>query len=761
MRQHRRLLPFYLSYAVGLIVPIILGSLFYARMVELAERFTESQIEYVVEEVGRGIESVYRDVQFIASQAGLNSALVRHAGTTYRGERETLAALLDVEVGDATLAIATRNRFVRDFYLILPANSTVFSTQNRFSIDSLFRFQIGDPTVNVEEFLGRISTEDYAFHWTAGYVRPEPAPERPEDLLLLHTFRPLAAARGVFVFVIDRQEIDRALRRIDAGEGGVFVLRDAGGSSIHTAYRTAPGFDADQAVRLVERKHEIPDRRSPSVQTVLSPNGFVSIDVFLSPQNIRERTAYVRNATSVTVIVLLALNSALIIIFSARGTRPIRAMMRALGTTTGGVPSNTTGLRYLQDSVDGLVGDRRRLQDEVDRQRPVINSLLMESLIAGIRMNDDELATLLADGRIELGSCHCCFVISLSPMAERVARDFYGEFLVKTKVIGEILEKHVDGKLYFLLQGSDRIAYIHGSPERDKAVYYSRFVVQLRSAHDELKATLEEDIYLGIGIPVTRASRLRNSYDQAVAGLARVSVEATDAFIEFALLVQDTSNHYYPIDLEIRILNAVRSGDEKALQKVLRTLDEENTVNRSVRPMMISVLIHELKGTAIKMLTSTRDLDPAVQETLIDFVAQEYLPSEWNRFFEAFRRICSDAMAVYREANRNRYAGLRETDVARYLDENFADPNLSLVAVATHFGVNDKYLSRFFKEQLRVNYHSYVQNLRLEHAGKLLQQSDLPLKSVATASGYSSQATFTRVFRQKYGVNPSALRPKR
>ncbi len=764
MIQHRRLLPFYLSYAVGLVVPIILGSLFYARTTELATQYTQSQIDAVSREIGRGIESVYQDVQFIASQTSLNPTVVRHAATTFPGVRETLTGLLDVSVGEAVLAVTTHNRFMREFYLVLPANRTVLSSQNRYSFDSLVRFEIGNPVLNADEFLERISRQDYSFYWSAGYVRTEYDPdlERPEDLLILHTFRPLAAARGVFVFVIDRREIDRALGGIDADAGGVFVLRDAEGSIIHTAYRDAPGFDASRTMYNVERGYEMSGRSVLPMRRVRSPNGFVSIDVYLSPQNIRQRTAYVRLVTATTVIVLLVLNTALVVFFSARGARPIQAMMKALGTTTdSSTTPRTSGLLYLQDRVDGLVGDRRRLQDEVDRQRPVINSLLMESLISGIRMNDDELATLLADGQIKLGSHNCCFVISLSPLAERDASDFYDQFLIKTRAVSELLEKHVGGKLYYLLQGSDRIAYIHGADEQDKDVYYSRFIGQLHAAYEELKLTLDEDVYVGIGLPCRRASRIRNSYDQAVAALSRVTVEATDAFVEFAVLLQDSSNHYYTIGLEIRIMNAVRSGDEKALQKALRTLDEENTVNRSVRPMMISVLMHELKGTAIKMLTSTRDLDPVVQETLTDFVAQEYSPSEWNRFFESFRKICLDAMAVFREANKNRYSGLREFDVARYLDENFADPNLSLVAVAAHFGVNDKYLSRFFKEQLRVNYHSYVQNLRLEHATKLLKESDLSLKNVAKASGYLSQATFTRVYRQKYGVAPSAMRPKR
>ena len=761
MRRPLKLLPFYLSYAVGLLVPVVMGMLFYARTTELAVEYTETQIDYVVEEVGLSIESIYRDVQFVASQMSLDPVLIRHASTTYGSQRETLSALLEVDVGNAAVAIVAQNPFISGFYLALPANGTVLSHSGMYSIESLHRFQLEISDVSLEEFTNRLTGQTYSFHWTSSATGAAGTGIPGRDLVLLHTFRPLSEPRGVFIWFISRQAIERALSGVDMDAGGLLVLRDSRGSVIHTSYREGPRFKVGPGGARFEQMNELANRSEAGIRTVRSPNGFVSIDVYLSPDNIRERIDYIRTTTLAIVLGLIALNTGLVIVFSVRGARPIRAMMRALASTTDESASpRSNGLSYLRDSVDGLVTETRKLQSEVARQRPVINSLLMESLIGGIRMRDEELATVLADGRIELGSCHCCFVITLSPLAEREARDFYDEFVVKTHTVAAILEHHVDGYLYYLLQGADRIVYIHGAEVQDEAVYYSRLAEQLRSAYAELTAALSSDVYLGIGESVTRLSKVCFSYDQAVSALSRVTAEATEGFVEYAVLMQDSTSYYYPMDLEIRLLNAVRSGDAQGVGNVVRKLDQENFVNRSVRPAMVSLLMHELKGSAIRTLSAVKELDDEVQESMAEFVAREFPPAEWERFLDAFTRVCDEAMAVFRTANKSRYSGLREGDVARYLRENFQDPNLSLTSVAERFNVNDKYLSRFFKEQLRVNYHSYVESLRLNHARELLEESDLSLKRIAEQSGYASQMTFARAFRRKFGLSPSVVRQK-
>jgi two-component system, response regulator YesN len=761
MKRRNALLPFYLSYAVGLIVPVLMGMLFYARTTELAEQYTAAQIDTVVEEVGRGIESIYRDVQFVSSQLSLDVEVVRHASTTFAIRREAVAALLDVSVGSAAIATVSQNRFLDQFYLVLPANDTVIGNAGKFSLQTFARFELGVAEDDLEVFADSLSRESYTFRWNDAVGGTVGAPAGMNELLLLHTFRPVTQPLGLFLWVVNRQEIERAFARVDMDAGGLLILRDAQGTIIHTTYQEGPDFSVSRGADRLGLLREVAENRLGTVRTVRSPNGFVSIDAYLSPDNVRNRISYVQTTTLLIVVALVVVNTVLVLVFSARSSRPIRAMMRAVGAAgDSSAQAEITGLRYLQESVTDLVGKTRKLELETERQRPFINSLLMESLIAGIRMTDEELHNLLADGQIELGNFHCCFVVAVSPYAVRDASDFYNEFLVKNRVISQVLGECISGNLYYLLQGSDRVVYVHGSLETDKAVYYGRVSSQLRAAYRALVERIDVDLYVGIGAPVSKPSRIRTSYDQAMSALSRISADATDGFVEFQALMESSTSHYYPMDLEIRLLNAVRSGDAKAVEGVIRRVDEENSEKRSVRPSMITVLMHELKGSALKLFSNVDEADAETQERLSEFIAREYPPSNWDRFLGEFRQVCDHAMVIFREANQNRYSGLQKGAVVAYLEHHFQDPNLSLTAVATEFSVNDKYLSRFFKEQMGVNYHSYLESLRLEHARSLLEDSTLSLRRIAESSGYATQATFTRAFRKKFGLNPSILRQK-
>ena len=601
MKRRNTLLPFYLSYAVGLVVPVLMGVLFYGRTTELAEQYTAAQIDTVVEEVGRGIESIYRDVQFVSSQLSLDAEVVRHASTTFETRREAVAALLDVSVGSAAIATVSQNRFADRFYLVLPANDTVISNIGKYSLQTFARFELGVAERDLEVFADTLSGESFSFRWN-DEIGGTVATAGRNELLLLHTFRPVTQPLGLFLWVVNRQEIERALARVDMDAGGLLILRDAQGTVIHTTYQAGPGFSVARGSDRLGRLREASENPMGTVRTVRSPNGFVSIDVYLSPDNIRNRISYVQTTTLLIVVALVVINTALVLVFSTRSSRPIRAMMRAVGAAGDNPsPRDATGLHYLQESVADLVGKTRKLELETERQRPFINSLLMESLIAGIRMTDEELHKLLADGGIELGTFHCCFVLTLSPYAVRDASDFYSEFLVKNEVISQLLTETVTGNLYFMLQGPDRVVYVHGSAESDKSVYYQRLTGQLRAAYGALAERLDADLYVGVGAPVGRPSRIRTSYDQAMSALSRISADATGGFAEFAALMESSTNHYYPMDLEIRLLNAVRSGDAKAVEGVIRRVDEENSVKRSVRPTMISVLMYELKGSVIKL----------------------------------------------------------------------------------------------------------------------------------------------------------------
>jgi Transcriptional regulator containing an amidase domain and an AraC-type DNA-binding HTH domain len=84
--------------------------------------------------------------------------------------------------------------------------------------------------------------------------------------------------------------------------------------------------------------------------------------------------------------------------------------------------------------------------------------------------------------------------------------------------------------------------------------------------------------------------------------------------------------------------------------------------------------------------------------------------------------------------------------------------SLSLTTLAGRFHLSEKYLSRYFKEHFHISFIQYLNHLRLTHAKKLLETSELSITEIALCSGFSSDSYFIRIFKKTYGISPLKYR---
>jgi AraC family transcriptional regulator of adaptative response / DNA-3-methyladenine glycosylase II len=78
--------------------------------------------------------------------------------------------------------------------------------------------------------------------------------------------------------------------------------------------------------------------------------------------------------------------------------------------------------------------------------------------------------------------------------------------------------------------------------------------------------------------------------------------------------------------------------------------------------------------------------------------------------------------------------------------------------LAAEFGLSSRQLRRVVKRELGVTPTELAQTRRLLLAKHLLTDSSLPAIEIAFASGFSSVRQFNSVFRERYGLSPTALR---
>ena len=91
-----------------------------------------------------------------------------------------------------------------------------------------------------------------------------------------------------------------------------------------------------------------------------------------------------------------------------------------------------------------------------------------------------------------------------------------------------------------------------------------------------------------------------------------------------------------------------------------------------------------------------------------------------------------------------------------YIQSNFA--NVKIADVARNIGINRSYLTKIFKARMGVSPQEFLMECKLNYACKLLLETDAQIQDVSRRVGYDNLLTFSKIFKDKYGISPKNYR---
>ncbi len=92
-----------------------------------------------------------------------------------------------------------------------------------------------------------------------------------------------------------------------------------------------------------------------------------------------------------------------------------------------------------------------------------------------------------------------------------------------------------------------------------------------------------------------------------------------------------------------------------------------------------------------------------------------------------------------------------------YLRKHYAYP-VTLRDLASVYYLNEKYVGRLFKNQTGRTFHEFLNDIRMEHAQRLLRETSKSITEIALDCGFDSAGYFCRIFKKREGVSPSVYR---
>ncbi|MCD7778403.1 MAG: AraC family transcriptional regulator [Clostridiales bacterium] len=95
--------------------------------------------------------------------------------------------------------------------------------------------------------------------------------------------------------------------------------------------------------------------------------------------------------------------------------------------------------------------------------------------------------------------------------------------------------------------------------------------------------------------------------------------------------------------------------------------------------------------------------------------------------------------------------------IINYINANYSEP-ITRESLAKEFNLSKVYISKIFSDNFKMNLRTYLGQVRTRKAAELLRTTNFTVTAISSLTGFESEHTFNRVFKQNFGKTPGAYR---
>ena len=537
---------------------------------------------------------------------------------------------------------------------------------------------------------------------------------------------------GGLLFLTDDDFFDLLPRRNRSGKELDF-LRGEGGNSVFPAKAELEGGRYIIDTATLQR---------PGTRIV----SFIPLNVFLSPLLIIRRISLAIFGFSIVLGFLASYY------FTKRNYQPLKELVREVARRTP-VLNRRGGWRgtefdYVSDSLRLVYQQKNELLTTVrEHKREIVNAYYSGLLKGnGAAVSEDETVRKLLDVPAGFSRMRVCvFDFDRNENEDTLLLPFFVQSAAEAITPGndiacECIE--VDGRTVLLFLSRDESA--------DEAVI--REMVRL---HKILEEDLNITAVCVIGGPFSAWQHMNTAYEECINGLEYRFVYGPGSVIILEQLREGTAGNLYPIEKDLELVRCIRSGNKKgALAVVEELLYCGGPELPDVRWM--KYCMYNTVGVIIKAAGTGGTEDGEFREQLVSRSGEIFNQLTYSEIRERISALVETACSFFESRKKSHNSELNERIIS-FIDDHLAEVNLCLTMIAETFGMNTKYLSRFYREQNGISINDYIHTNRLGRAKNLLA-GDTSVKEIAERIGYGHIVTFIRVFKKHEGITPGKYR---
>lgn len=279
----------------------------------------------------------------------------------------------------------------------------------------------------------------------------------------------------------------------------------------------------------------------------------------------------------------------------------------------------------------------------------------------------------------------------------------------------------------------------------------------------EILADYDDIRYFGgVGTPVNRLRELPDSFEKASHAFAH-------RYLMRESLILDSVEIDLGVSLEKEEFNIGNINPEQInknkIYEFLRVGDKEETV------YFVEEFFKALGSDVLKSNIFRQYIIMDVYFCVIEFLENLQIGREEidppdamtgsmqssKSTMDYFINVIQKALELREKTASNRYADIVQ-EIKHYIENNFADEELSLNLLASHVNFSPNHLSAIFSQQTGQTLIKYLTDFRMNKAKELLRCTGKRSSVVSMEVGYKDPHYFSYLFKKTQGMTPTQYR---
>jgi len=271
---------------------------------------------------------------------------------------------------------------------------------------------------------------------------------------------------------------------------------------------------------------------------------------------------------------------------------------------------------------------------------------------------------------------------------------------------------------------------------------------------------LKFTITIGIGRNTSSPKELKTSYEEACSFLHLKPVLGTNRIIRYsdAEHPHQKSEHEHLRTIH-EISSAFRLGNERWKSLIWNFFHDIRTA-KPMKAEIIKLFDYFLANLELHHSSGSKEEYQIIRQAANDARVKMETFDTLDEASKALYEVLEECYLQLQELRspRSYYNVLQE--IKDCIEDDYANPELSLDFLSDKFSISSKYLSRLFKEMFGENFLDFLSSVRIGAAKNLLLHSEDSIQEIGEKVGYPSAATFRRVFRKMEGASPQDYRTR-